>query len=92
MVRLQVHPRLVKTARGLSSAEREAVNEALNLLRESFGNPHVHSGLGIRRLRRDLFECRAGLELRILFYAESGLLTAFDVVNHREVRNYLKSL
>jgi mRNA-degrading endonuclease RelE of RelBE toxin-antitoxin system len=90
-VRVELHPRLRKRAQKLSPAEREQVTEALCALQEGFGNPHVHLGLGIRRLRKDLFECRAGLQWRIVFFAEKGLLTAYDVMTHDELRVWLRS-
>jgi hypothetical protein len=90
MVRIELHPRLLKTARKLSGVERRAVEGALEQLREGFGRPHLHTGLGIRRLRKNLFECRAGLELRVLFLAERGVLTAYDVMTHSEVQKFLR--
>ena len=60
-------------------------------LQTGFGKPHQHSGLGIRRLREDFFECRAGLDLRILFLAERGMLTAYDVMTHSEIQKFLRN-
>src|SRR5437588_180085 len=34
-------------------------------LGSAFGKPHEHTGLGLRKSRPDLFECRAGLSLRV---------------------------
>jgi hypothetical protein len=60
------------------------------MLRDGFGFPHLHSGLGIRRLRRDLFECRAGLHNRIIFLAEKGVITAYDVMTHDQLKAWLR--
>lgn len=90
-MKIEVHPRLQKRAKGLSAAEREQVSESLRALADGFGRPHLHSGLGIRRLRKDLFECRAGLRWRIVFFAEKGLLTAYDVMTHDELQAWLRS-
>jgi len=38
-----------------------------------------------------LFECRAGLQFRIVFLAEKGLLTAYDVMTHDELKAWLRS-
>jgi len=75
----------------MSAADREQIPESLRPLAGGFGNPHRHSGLGIRRLRKDLFECRAGLQFRIVFLAEKGLLTAYDVMTHDELKAWLRS-
>jgi mRNA-degrading endonuclease RelE of RelBE toxin-antitoxin system len=90
-VRVELHPRLRKRVQKLSPAEREQVAEVLRALQEGFGKPHLHLGLGIRRLRKDLFECRAGLEWRIVFLAEQGVLTAYDVMTHDELKTWLRS-
>jgi hypothetical protein len=75
----------------LSIADRKRVGDSLCALRDGFGVPHLHSSLGIRRLRKDLFECRAGLHRRIIFFAEKGLITAYDVMTHDQVRAWLRS-
>lgn len=90
-MRIDLHPRFRKHVEKLSTAEREQITGALNTLADGFGNPHHHSGLGIRRLRKDLFECRAGLQWRIVFFAEKGLLTAYDVMTHDEIKAWLRS-
>ena len=90
-MRLELHPRLRKRVAKLSAAEREQIAAALSELALGFGNPHRHSGLGIRRIRKDLFECRAGLQWRIVFFAEQGLLTAYDVMTHEKIQAWLRS-
>jgi len=75
----------------LSNAEREQIAASLRALGDGFGRPHLHAGIGIRRLRKDLFECRAGLHWRIVFFAEKGLLTAYDVMTHDEIKAWLRS-
>jgi len=90
-VRIDLHPRLRQRVEKLSATDRERIAESLRALAEGFGRPHLHSGLGIRRLRKDLFECRAGLHWRIVFFAEKGLLTAYDVMTHDEIKAWLRS-
>ena len=69
----------------------ELANAIKKALEDGFGQPHRHAGLGIRRLRKGLFECRAGLQWRIVFYAEKGVLSAYDVMTHDEVKAWLRS-
>jgi len=90
-LRIDLHPRLRKRAAKLGTTGRRQIAAALRALADGFGNPHLHSGLGIRRLRKDLFECRAGRQRRIVFFAEKGLLTAYDVMTHEEVKAWLRS-
>lgn len=90
MVQIDLHRRFQERATKLSIQDRALVESALNQLQQGFGQPHLHSGLGVRRLRKKLFECRAGLELRILFWAEKGVLTAYDVMRHDQIQAFLR--
>ena len=90
-MRIDLHPRLRKRVGKLSEDERGQIAESLRALADGFGRPHLHAGIGIRRLRKDLFECRAGLRWRVVFFAEKGLLTAYDVMTHDEVKAWLRS-
>ncbi len=64
----------------------------ITAVRDGFGTPHLHSGLGIRRLRDSLFECRVGLKLRLVFDAEPSALTFSDLGTHDEIRRIVKNL
>ncbi len=90
-MKIDLHPRLRKRVKRLGATDREQISESLRALGAGFGRPHWHAGIGIRRLRKDLFECRAGLHWRIVFFAEKGLLTAYDVMTHDEIRAWLRN-
>ena len=75
----------------MSRTDREQISESLRALCDGFGRPHLHADLGIRRLRKDLFECRAGLHWRIMFFAQKGLITAYDVATHDEFKAWLRT-
>ena len=66
------------------------INIAIARLPEAMGRPHLHSGLSIRRLRRAIFEVRAGLQIRVLFALESGDIVLLFAGDHDEVRAWLK--
>jgi hypothetical protein len=83
----------IETTRRFRSAlkGREAeVARVLAQIQSGFGNPHRHAGLGIRKLAPNLFECRAGLNLRLGFLARRGVLTFDFAGDHAEVQNYLR--
>jgi hypothetical protein len=67
-----------------------AVVRALAEMQAGFGQPHRHAGLGIRKLGAHLFECRAGLKLRLIFIARKGVLTFDFAGDHQDVQNYLR--
>ena len=60
-----VRPAFQRAAKRLSRAQKDAVNAAIERLPAVFGQPHQHSGAGLRPFGRYL-ELRVGLGLRIL--------------------------
>ena len=89
---VRLAPRFLRAAKKLPAADRLRIQEAINAAVEAWGNPHGHAGAGIRRLRENAFECRCGLSLRLVFFAEPGCLTFFTLGNHDEIQSLLKSL
>jgi mRNA-degrading endonuclease RelE of RelBE toxin-antitoxin system len=89
-MRIDLHPRFRRRVAKLGAAERTQIADALRTLQDGFGFPHLHSGLGIRRLRKGLFECRPGLQWRIVFFAEKGTITAYDVLTHDQLKAWLR--
>ncbi len=76
----------------LNDADFARVESALQSVPGCFGRPHAHSGISIRRLRKNVFECRAGLKVRLLFRESGGALEFFFVGNHDEVRRLIQDL
>ena len=65
--------------------------EVITAVRDGLGTPHLHSGLGIRRLRSGLFACRVGLHLLLIFDAEPGALTFSDLGSHDDIRRIIRN-
>ena len=89
---LIIGPDVQKRLRALPREQCADVVLKLIELGDAFGKPHAHSGLGIRKLRADLFECRVGLSLRILFRASPDALILRFIGSHDEVQKYLRTL
>jgi hypothetical protein len=85
-------PRFLATLKNLNETDVGRVEEALRVLPDCFGHPHSHSGISIRRLRKNVFECRAGLKVRLLFRANGPALEVFFVGTHDEVRRLIRHL
>jgi len=85
-------PQFRRGARQLSEDQRKQVAGAAGLLREAFGRPHRHSGLGIRRLGGNLYEFRVGRDLRVVFELNGSRAELTMIGNHDDVRKYLKNL
>ena len=88
---LAIDPGVLRRLRELPKNERAECLLALCELTESFGKPHVHSGLGIRKLGEKLFECRANLSLRFIFQDRPSDLFVSFVGNHDEIKALLKT-
>ena len=74
----------------LQRNERADVVLKLLKLADVFGQPRRHAGLGIRKLRGDLFECQMGLARRVHFRALSDALLIRFIGSHEEVQKYLR--
>ena len=72
--------------------ERAECMLALIDLAQSFGQPHQHRGLGIRKLVKGVFECRGNLRLRFLFLDRSADLYVWMLGDHNDVRAALREI
>jgi hypothetical protein len=88
---LSIDSGVLDRLRELPKSERAECLLALCELTESFGRPHAHSGLGIRKLGNKLFECRAGLALRFIFQDRPTDLFVSFLGNHDEIKALLRS-
>jgi len=88
-MRVQHTKAFLRSLRGRQDDELQAVAASMAQAAEGFGKPHVHAGTGIRRLANNLFECRAGLELRLLFMRDQDALIFVFAGTHDEVQDYL---
>jgi len=88
---LSIDPDVIKRLQSLTKNERIGWLLSLIELTEAFGQPHKHSGLGIRKLGEKLFECRGNLSLRFLFQVRQTDLYISFLGNHNEIKTLLRS-
>jgi len=88
MISVELSKRFKKIVR--EAGREKEVSAALKLVVEGFGNPHAHTGLSIRKLGQQLYECRTSLAWRLVFMANKGVLTFDFAGDHDEVQNYLR--
>ena len=81
-----------KWVKSLKPSDQKKVISALTEASNVFGNPHAHRGAGIRKLRASIMECRAGLQLRMIFLSEPDKITFVAGGNHDAIRRFLKSV
>jgi mRNA-degrading endonuclease RelE of RelBE toxin-antitoxin system len=78
---------------GLSKEDRIRCLELLLALSGAVGEPHRHSGMGLRKLHRSgVYEARVGLGLRVVFALRDEQAVLVTVGSHDKVRKYLASL
>jgi hypothetical protein len=79
-------------ARAYPKETRGRIGRALQQLEREFGQPHLHRGLGIRKLTGSFFEVRVGLNVRLVFQNRAQSLLLVMVGNHDEVQKFLRGL
>lgn len=88
---IEIDPDLIAQLRQLPKTERRKVGTAIESVRANWGRPHLHVGAGVRRLVADLYECRVGLQSRLLFQNVGSSLYLHFLGNHDEVQKFLRS-
>jgi hypothetical protein len=88
---LSIDPAVMQRLQRLPKDERVECLLALCDLADTFGRPHVHSGLGIRKLGSRLFECRGNVALRFIFQDRPTDLFVSFLGNHDEIKAVLRS-
>ncbi len=78
--------------KALNKEARQLIGHAIAEVQRCFGNPHIHSGIGVRKLRPHLYEARTDLGERLLFEDRDDALFFFKRGDHKEIQKYLKSL
>ena len=78
-------------ARRRTDPDLEEINQRLLALVDTFGKPHAHAGLGLRRLRDNAFEFRVSHGIRVVFlFFKPNRLQLMMTGNHDEVRAWLR--
>jgi len=91
-LQINLSKRFRDRVRELPKSRRREIARVIDTVRDGFGTPLLHSGLGIRRLEADYFECRVGLRLRLVFRGRHGVLFFITVGNHDEVEAFMKAI
>jgi hypothetical protein len=88
-VKIFYRPAFARSFKALAPLDQQEVRAAQKQLSEVFGRPHLHVGLGIRRIGK-FFEFRAGLKIRVLFVMEAGDAVLVTVGDHDAIRRYVR--
>jgi mRNA-degrading endonuclease RelE of RelBE toxin-antitoxin system len=92
-MRIVLAERFQRDVRTLPEDRLSAVFQLILSLPKAMGEPHLHSGLGIRKIHRSgIWEARVGLGLRLVFAVEDQAITLVRVATHDEIQRYLREL
>lgn len=92
-MKIELTDRFQRDVRALPQDRKSAVFQAVLSLPRAIGEPHLHAGLGIRKLHHSgIWEARVGLGLRLVFMIQRKLLSLLRVGTHEEIRRYLREL
>ena len=91
MIRIDFGHRFLRSLRKIKPDLTAGAEQRLAQVAEEFGRPHVHGGIGLRKLGEKSYEARLDLHYRIIFIHREGRLEAFDIMTHEEIRQWLRS-
>jgi len=76
--------------KGFSDERLASILDTMRAAAESYGRPHLHSGIGLRVIG-DFIECRDALDCRLIFQREGGALVFSFYGTHDQVRAYVRN-
>ena len=86
-MKLLATPRFLKS---IPTNRREEVWIAMQAAASAYGQPHLHAGVGLRRIP-PFMECRCGRDLRLIFQREGAALVFHVCGTHDEVGSFLRN-
>jgi hypothetical protein len=89
-VNIYQRPAFVRALKKRPAADQEQIRQRARRVAEVIGNPHAHSGLGVRPFGR-YFEFRVGLQTRCLFLLDGGDMHLVLVGTHDELSVYIRN-
>lgn len=81
-----------KTLKDLVSDRKDRVKKAIHLCVAFFETGELPHGLGLKPLRHEFWEIRAGISDRVIFRKSKGLIEFLLVGSHDEVKRFLKRI
>ena len=88
---LYPHKSYLRALKKIPKADEAGINAAIARLADIIGNPHQHSGAGVRRLHAGIFEIGVGLRLRVLFTVRAENVFLHTVGDHDQVQDWLRN-
>lgn len=91
-MRYERKPAFDRSIRRLPPERQVRIKHAIQQVVSFFETRQQPQGLGLKRLRRDFWEVRAGLGDRVIFRLAGDLVEFVIVGNHDEIQRFLSSV
>ena len=79
-----------RCVKGLADERMAEVLAAMKRAGQAYGHPHLHAGIGLRRLGKHM-ECRDALDYRLIFASDGDTLVFVFYGTHKEVQAFVKN-
>lgn len=91
-MRYRVSARFDRSVTRLDPGRKQRVQEAVERLVAAFETGELPAGLGLKQLKAGLWELRAGLSDRVLFYRTGDSVEFLAAGNHDDIKRLLRTL
>ncbi|MDP3723360.1 MAG: hypothetical protein Q8R91_07695 [Candidatus Omnitrophota bacterium] len=91
-MRYRVSARFDRSVKRLDPGRKQRVQEAIDRLVAAFETGELPAGLGLKQLKAGLWELRAGLADRVLFYRTGDRVEFLAAGNHDDIKRLLHTL
>ncbi len=90
-MRFEFKPSFDRSVKSLPSETKQEIKElCINLIDRLSSSRSLSTGLGLKNLRKNFWEIRKGLRLRILFRWKGDLVEFILAGTHEDIKNFLK--
>jgi len=90
-MRFEFKPSFDRSVKSLPSETKQEIKElCINLIDRLSSRRSLSTGLGLKNLRKNFWEVRKGLRLRILFRWKGDLVEFILAGTHEDIKNFLK--
>ncbi|MEW6482409.1 MAG: hypothetical protein AB1397_05345 [bacterium] len=89
-MRYEPLPSFDRSLKRLPKEKKEKVKEAILNLIDFFEKGKKPSGLGLKKLAKNLWEIRVDIKIRVLFLLEDDLVRWCFVGDHNQIRQFIR--
>lgn len=89
-MRVLFAPSFLRAVKKLDPSGKRSIRNAVSKIMDLYDSGRKTGGLGIKHLRKDLWEARSGIRTRIVYSLSKDRLTFILSGSHNDIRKFLK--